>query len=319
MRTPLSGSFDLDVEVAYMDMLANTFMRAPGEAVGTFALECAVDELAERLGIDPIELRFRNEPEKAPTSGTPFSSRHIVEAYRAGAERFGWSARNTKPGTCREGEWLVGIGCATATYPYFRFPGGAARITVTKNGAATVAIAAGEMGMGTATAQTQVAAELLGLAMEQVTFLYGDSALPGVVLAAGSQQTASICASVIAAHRVLVTELLTLAGEDSPLAGLTPHDVVTRDAGICKRDEPDRYETYAALLGRAGREEMSVEATAPPPTEFTEWSMHSYGAMFCEARVNVVTGEARVSRFLGSFDCGRIINAKTAQRETARA
>jgi len=182
-----SGSFRLDVEAVKMDMLANTFMRAPGESVGTFALESAVDELADILGMDPIELRIRNEPEKDPTSGVPFSSRHIVEAYVAGAERFGWNQRNPKPGTHRKGEWLVGMGCATATYPYYRMPGGAARITLTKDGHATVEIAAHEMGMGTATTQTMVTADRLGLGMECVTVNYGDSHFPGVVLAGGSQ------------------------------------------------------------------------------------------------------------------------------------
>lgn len=306
-----ADTFKLDVEVAYMDMLANTFMRAPGEAVGTFALECAIDELADRLGMDPIELRVRNEPDKDPTQGTPFSSRNIVEAYRAGAERFGWSKRTTA-GTRREGEWLIGMGCATATYPYYRMPGGAARITLTHDGRAVVAIAAHEMGMGTATAQTQVAAERLGLALEQVTFAYGDSTLPGVVLAGGSQQTASIGAAVIAAQRALVAELLTLAGNDSPLAGLRVDEVGGLDGGLCKLDEPDRRETYASILARAQRDEVTVEAEAPMPLELQHWSMHSYGAMFCEVRVNSITGETRVSRFLGSFDCGRILNAKTA-------
>ncbi len=307
-----AGSFKLDVETTQMDMLSNTFMRAPGESVGTFALESAVDELAERLGIDPIELRIRNEPEKDPTSGTPFSLRHIVEAYRAGAERFGWSARQPKPATRREGEWLIGMGCATATYPYYRMPGGAARLTLTKDGHATVEIAAHEMGMGTATTQTLVTAERLGLPMECVTVAYGDSRFPGVVLAGGSQQTASIGGAVIAAHRELVTELLKLAGKDSPLAGLKPDEVFGRDGCLCKLDAPERCESYASILTRAGREELMVEASAPPPLEMQHWSMHSHGAMFCEVRVNAITGEPRVSRFLGSFDCGRILNAKTA-------
>ena len=110
-------TFKLDVEYATLDMLANTFMRAPGEAVGTFGLESGLDELAEALGMDPIELRIRNEPEKDPTTGTPFSSRNIVEAYRAGAERFGWAER-ARPGTRRDGEWLIGRGCATGALPY---------------------------------------------------------------------------------------------------------------------------------------------------------------------------------------------------------
>ena len=310
-----ADSFKLSVETAHLDTLANTFMRAPGESVGTFALESAVDELAEKLGLDPIELRRRNEPDQDPLLGVPFSSRHLVECYRTGAERFGWDQRRALPGTRREGEWLVGLGMATATYPYQRMPGGAARITLTRGGKANVEIAAHEMGMGTATTTALVAAERLGLPMDRVTVVYGDSALPGIVLAGGSQQTASIGAAVLAAHQELVAELLRLAPAGSPLAGLEPEEVVCRDGGLCKLTDPACRESYAVLLGRAGRDELAVEGTAPPPLELMHWSMHSFGAMFCEARVNAVTGETRVSRFLGSFDCGRILNAKTARSQ----
>jgi xanthine dehydrogenase YagR molybdenum-binding subunit len=307
-----ADSITLGVQVAEMDMLANTFMRAPGESVGTFALESAIDELAEQIGMDPVELRIRNEPESDPTSGRPFSARHLVEAYRAGAERFGWDQRNPKPRTRREGEWLVGLGTATATYPYQRMPGGAARITLTRDGHARVEIAAHEMGMGTATAQTQVAAERLGLPLDQVTFAYGESSFPGAVLAGGSQQTASIGSSVIAAQRELVAELLKLAGDDSPLAGLSRDEVGTVGGGLTGLNEGSGWESYTEILARAGLDEVSAEASAPPPVEAENWSMHSYGAHFCEVRVNAVTGETRVSRFLGSFDCGRILNGKTA-------
>jgi xanthine dehydrogenase YagR molybdenum-binding subunit len=160
--------------------------------------------------------------------------------------------------------------------------------------------------------QTQVSAERLGLELDQVTFAYGDSTLPGVVLAGGSQQTASIGAAVLAAERALVGKLLKLVVSDSPLAGLGVDDVGGFDGGLAKLDEPARHETYVSILTRAGRDEIVVEASAPPPLETLHWSMHSYGAMFCEVRVNAVTGEPRVSRFLGSFDCGRILNAKTA-------
>lgn len=302
----------LDVQKVELDMLSNTFMRAPGEAVGTFALECAMDELAETLGMDPMELRIRNEPEKDPLSGLPFSSRNIVEAYRAGAERFGWNRRNPVPGARREGDWLIGMGCATATYPYYRMPGGAARITLNADGDATVDLAAHEMGMGTATAQTQVAADRLGLPMERVAFNYGDSTLPGLIIAGGSQQTAAIGASVIAAYNKLIEELLRLVGNDSPLAGLKAGEVASYKAGLCKLEEPGRHESYASILSRAGRSSLSVEAEPSMPLEMQHWSMHSYGAMFCEVRVNAITCEPRVSRFLGSFDCGRILNPKTA-------
>jgi xanthine dehydrogenase YagR molybdenum-binding subunit len=307
-----AGSFLLDLQLAYLDMVPNTTMRAPGGAVGNYALECAVDELAVALGVDPIELRIRNEPERDPVNGKPFSSRHIVEAWRAGAERFGWDRRNPVPGAVREGEWLVGMGCATASHPYVRMPGGAARLTLRGDGHVRVEVAAHDMGMGTATAQTQVVADRLGLSPERVSFVFGDSAMPGLVPAAGSQQTASIGAAVLAAQHALVAELLKLAGDGSPLAGLTAAEVGVVDGGLAKLDEPGRYASYADILAGAGRAEVSVEASGPPPLEMMNWSMHSFGAMFCEVRVNAVTGETRVSRFLGSMDCGRVLNAKTA-------
>ncbi len=311
-----AGSFRLDVQAAKMDMLANTFMRAPGESVGSFALESAIDELAGQLDIDPIGLRRRNEPDRDPTKGTPFSSRHLLDAYRMGAERFGWKARHARPRMRREGEWLIGMGCATATYPYYRMPGGAARITLTRDGAVRVEVAAHEMGMGTATVQAQLVAARLGVPLENVTVAYGDSAFPGVVLAGGSQQTASIGRAVVVALRALFTDLLRLGGAGTLLDGLHFDEVRGhrrgQETGLCKAGEPARFETYAALLARAGRAEMRVEGQAPPPLELQHWSMHSTGAIFCEARVNAVTGEPRVTRLLGSFDCGRILNAKTA-------
>lgn len=305
----------LKVEVGRMDTLANTFMRAPGEAVGTFALESAIDELADSLGIDPVELRIRNEPEKDPIKGTPFSSRHIVEAWRTGADRFGWADRPETPGSRRDGEWHVGMGCAMGTYPYYRMPGAEARITLTREGdtvRAKVEIAAAEMGMGTATTTAIVAAERLGLPMEQIDVAYGDSAIPGAIMAGGSQQTAAIGAAVIAAHNALVEELLKLAGNDSPLSGASADEVGSEAGGLARLDNPDAKETYVSILARAQRDDLSVTKAGSAPLETMHWSMHSYSALFCEVRVNAVTGEVRVSRFLGSFDCGRILNPKTA-------
>ena len=305
-------SFRLEVEVADLDMLANTFMRAPGEAPGSFALESALDELAERLGMDPIELRLRNEPERDPTDGRPFSSRNVVRAFRDGAERFGWDRHDPTPGARREGEWLIGMGCATATFPYQRFPGGRARITLSRDGRAVVEVGAHEMGMGTATVQSQIVADRLGLPMGAVSFRQGDSALPGAVLAGGSSQTASVAGAVHAAHDALLGELLKIVGPDSPLAGLTADEVEGGGGGLVATDDPGRHESYQAILDGAGRGALTVEAEASDPTETERFSMHSYGAQFCEVRVNAVTGEPRVSRLLGSFDCGRILNTKTA-------
>ncbi|MES5098485.1 xanthine dehydrogenase family protein molybdopterin-binding subunit [Agrobacterium sp. BA1120] len=305
-------TFRLAQDVADMDMLVNTFMRAPGESVGTFALECALDELADKLAMDPIELRRRIEPEKDPTSGKPFSSRYLIEAYEKGAEKFGWDRRSQTPRQKREGEWLIGMGCATATYPYHRFPGGAARIKLTAEGHVTVSTAVHDMGMGTATAQAQHIAARLGVPLDHVTFEYGDSNLPRGVIAGGSTQTASIGGAVIAATEVFVEELIKLAGNDSPLAGLSLSEVEPRDGGLSHMDDESRYESYQSILRRAGREELVCEAEGPAPAEMQAFSMHSYGAQFCEVRVSALTGETRVSRFLGSFDAGQILNAKMA-------
>ncbi len=305
-------TFRIGQDVADLDMLANTFMRAPGESVGTFALECALDELAEKLELDPIELRRRIEPEKDPTTGKPFSSRYLIEAYDKGAEQFGWDKRSRTPRQRREGEWLIGMGCATATYPYHRFPGGAARIKLTADGHVTVSTAVHDMGMGTATAQVQHLAARLGLPLEHVTFEYGDSRLPRGVIAGGSTQTASIGGAIIAATEVFMEELIKLAGNDSPLAGLSLLEVEARDGGLSHVNDSSRFESYQSILQRAGREELVCEAEAPAPAEMEAFSMHSYGAQFCEVRVSALTGETRVSRFLGSFDAGQILNPKMA-------
>jgi xanthine dehydrogenase YagR molybdenum-binding subunit len=307
-----ADAFALDVRLVRLDMLANTFMRAPGEAVGSFALESAVDELADKLAIDPIELRLRNEPDRDPTSGRAFSIRNLAQAYRIGAERFGWQRRSPVPRARREGEWLVGMGCATGGYHYARLPGAAARITLTADNKATVAIAAHEMGMGTATVQSQHAADRLGLPLEAVTFRLGDTSLPGIVVAGTSQQTAAIGGAIIASQRQLVVELLRLAGNRSPLAGLDPSEVGCLDGGLASIADPSCRESYGAILDRAGLTDISVIGEPAMADEFFAWSMQSYSAMFCEVRVNAVTGETRVSRITGVFDCGRILNPKTA-------
>ncbi|TAJ83077.1 xanthine dehydrogenase family protein molybdopterin-binding subunit [Reyranella sp.] len=302
----------LEQKVADLDMLANTFMRAPGESIGTFALEGAVDELAHKMKIDPIELRRRWEPERDPSSHAPFSSRHLLKAYADGAVRFGWELRDPTPGQRREGEWLVGMGVATATYPYYRMPGAKARLRLDAQGGLKVSTAGHEMGMGTATVQAQHAADRLGLPLEQVSFEYGDSLLPAGAMAGGSSQTAGTVAAVAAAAESLVRKVLKLAGNDSPLAGLKFADVVARDGGLGHARDPSRHESYTSILKRARRDVVGAEESGSLPLEQMKYSMHSTGAQFAEVGVNSVTGEVRVRRFLGSFDCGRILNPKTA-------
>ena len=306
-----SKTFFLDVETVRMNMVANTFMRAPGEAVGTFGLESAMDELAVELAMDPIALRIRNEPEKDPVDWTallPARDRAGM-AGRRQAVRLGQARLN--PRIPPRGRLAYRHGLRNRHLSLLSDAGRSSAPDRHTRGSRDRRHRR-SMGMGTATAQAQVAAERLGLPLKQVEVLYGDTLFPGAVLAGGSQQTAAIGASIIAAHRALVKELLKLARNDSPLAGLSPDEVGGIDGGLSALEDESRRESYASILGRARREEVTVEAEAPMPLELQHWSMHSHSALFCEVRVNTVTGEARVSRFLGSFDCGRILNAKTA-------
>ena len=301
-------SFEFIQHFLDLDIVPNTFMRAPGEAIGTFALESAIDELAHAMGIDPVELRLRNEPEKHPVSGAAWSQHDARKAWLDGAERFGWSRRSAlQP----DGEWLRGMGCGGGSFPYARVPGNSVRLTLSRDGKAHLACSAQEMGMGTATVQTQHAADRLGLPIHQVTFELGDSSLPTASMAGGSTGTVSVASAVAGAAQKLLAELLGLA-KNGPLAGLRPADCEFARGGIRSRKHPARHESFGALLARAGRDEITVLGTASAPLEFFKYAMHSTAAVFCEVRVSAVSGEIRVDRLLGSYDCGAILNPKTA-------
>jgi xanthine dehydrogenase YagR molybdenum-binding subunit len=307
-----SESYDIVQHTLDLDLLANTFMRAPGEAVGTFAIESAMDELAHGLGIDPIALRLRNIGDTDPVSGAPHSQSDLTLAYELGAKKFGWDRRAATPKSRQDGEWLIGMGCATGSFPYVRMPGMSARITIDSNGHATVSSAAHEMGMGTATVQRQHAADRLGLPLDHVTVRIGDTDLPFGSFAGGSSQTASLGAAINAASVKLSGDLLRLAGNDTPLAGLRANEIEFANHGLRKIGEPSRYESFASILERASRSEISAMGESGAPLEILKFSMHSRSAIFCELRVSEVTGEVRVTRLVGAFDCGRILNPKTA-------
>lgn len=307
-----SKSFEIMQRHLDLDIVPNTFMRAPGEAIGSFAVESAIDELAHAMGVDPVALRLRNLPERHPISGAPFSQHALGQAYAEGAERFGWHRRHAEPGTIREGEWCIGMGCATGSFPYARMPGANVRITLRGDGTAVIACSAQEMGMGTATVQAQHAADRLGLPLEAISVELGDSALPAAPMAGGSSQTASVAGAIAAAATKLAGELLRLAGNDSPLAGLRAGEVQLVEEGIAGIADPTRRESYRSILARAARETIAVTAAGSAPLEFLKFAMHSSSAIFCALRVSAVTGEVRVDRLLGSFDCGTILNPKTA-------
>jgi xanthine dehydrogenase YagR molybdenum-binding subunit len=261
-------------------------MRAPGQVSGIFALECAMDELAVALRIDPVELRLRNEPEHDESSGLPFSSRSTRECYRIGAERFGWSKRDPEPRSMRDGQWLIGWGMASATYPVHLQPAQAlARLL--PDGSAEVTSAASDMGPGTWTSMTQVAAETLGLPMERVRFVLGDTRFPRAPVHGGSMTMASVGSAVQAACRRAREDALERAGDDDLIEALQ----------------------------RIGR---PVEASSDlrPGNEAERYSMHAFGAVFVEVAVDADLGETRVRRIVGAYGAGRIVNPKLARSQS---
>ncbi|MBX3072821.1 xanthine dehydrogenase family protein molybdopterin-binding subunit [Candidatus Obscuribacterales bacterium] len=308
-----SKTFDIGQKVVHTDTLANTFMRAPGESIGTFALESAMDELAHEMNIDPIKLREINEPKSDPLRHIPFSCRNIVQAYKVGAESFGWDPK--KPGSQSDGKWRVGQGVATAYYPYYRFPG-KAKAKIFSNGTASIQAAAHEMGMGTATVQLQHFADRMTLPIEQVSMQYGNTSLPESPMAGGSNQTASLGASIEAAVTALVEVCIKAANKSasSPFKGLHAKDVDIKSGGIYGK-ETDVGCSFVEILKLAGVDELEAEGASGQPFEMLKHSMHSYGAQFCEVRVHSETGELRIARWLACFDAGRIINPKTAESQ----
>lgn len=263
--------------VVRLDVPTPTFMRAPGEAPGSFALESALDELAERCGMDPIALRARNEPDVGPVSGLPFGSRNLLACFDEGARRFGWADRDPRPGVRREGRWLLGTGTAAATFPVIVAPSTAA-VTAEADGTFTVRIGASDVGTGARTALTLLAAEALGVAGERVHVRIGDSDFGPAAISGGSMGTRSWGWAVTAAGRDL-REQLALGG-DIPPQGITV-----------------RSDTTAAV------------------GSLTQKERHSFGAQFAEVAVDVTTGEVRVRRMLGVFAAGRIVNPLTARSQ----
>src|SRR5579871_259681 len=294
-----------------------TFMRAPGEATGTFALESAMDELAAALKMDPLELRLRNYAETDPQTGHPWSSKSLRECYRAGAERFGWSRRSAAPRSMRTADGtLVGWGMATATYPVNRMPASAlARLL--PDGTAIVQSGTQDIGTGTYTVMTQVAAEALGLPAERVTFQLGDTTLPRAPVSGGSMSAASVSPAVWTACQNVRARLLQLAASDvdSPLHGAAAVDLTVQDGWVALRAHPDRRISVAEAIRRNGGHPIEARGDASPGKERGQFGMHSFGAVFAEVHVDPELGQLRVPRIVGSYGVGRRLNAKTARSQ----
>jgi xanthine dehydrogenase YagR molybdenum-binding subunit len=259
-----------------MDTGSPTYMRGPGEASGIFALECAMDELSYALAMDPIELRRRNEPEIDEGENKPFSSRSLMKCYDLGAERFGWSRRDPKPRAMRDGRLLIGMGVASATYPAGHAPA-SARVRLLPNGVAEVEVAASDMGPGTYTSMTQVAADTLGLPMEQVRFSLGRSDFPPAPPHGGSWTMASVGSAI-------------------------------RAACIAVREKAARHDADA----NAGQPIEALASSQRDPEVAQRYSMHAFGAVFTEVAVDPDVGTIRVRRALGVYGAGRIVNPRLA-------
>lgn len=289
------------------------FMRAPGEASGVFALESAMDEVAESLRMDPLALRMRNYAGRDQDGDKPWSSKHLDECYRVGAERFGWARRDPRPRSMTRGRLQVGMGMATACYPGRRSEA-SARAAVGADGRVVVSAATHELGTGVRTAMTQIAADALGIPMEEIRFVCGDSELPEAPYTGASQTSATVGPAVQKVALALRERLIRLAVEDagSPLHGLDAAAVKLEGGWLSGASDVSRREDYRSVLARHPEVHLEEEAKAAAGEELKELRFDSFGAHFAEVLVDEDTGEVRVSRWVGVFDGGRILNPRTA-------
>ncbi len=311
-----SGGIATSHRVVRVNRNSPVVLRAPMEAQGHFALECAMDELAYATGVDPIELRLRNDTDTDPYSGRPFSTRALRECLTAGAARFGWDKRTPEPRSMRDRRDLIGQGVAASVYTHWRWPGNA-RVTLMCDGSALVEAAAHDIGTGTYTVMTQVAADALGLAPGRVTVHLGDTRLPESHPAIGSATVANATAAVMLAARVAREKAIELAltGLAAPFVGASPKSVMVAD-GRLSLANTNLTISYAELLARNELPILVGEGTYNPVEEANgPKAIFSFSAVFAEVRVDPDLGIVRLNRFVGAYDAGQIINPKTARSQ----
>lgn len=293
-------------------------MRAPGEASGSAALESAMDEMAEAAGLDPLEFRLRNYAETEPGTGKPYSSKALRECYARGAERFGWAARPLKPRQMTDDTGLLvgwGMGSALFQAPMFAAK---ARAVIRPDGTGLVETSAADMGQGAWTALAQIAADGLGLPLDKIEFRSGSSDLPDAGIAGGSGHTATAGSALHAAGLDAVQRLAEIATADSasPLFGAGNAGVIARNGRLHALDNDSRSESYADIIARAGGHEVEGKGSASRAPEAAErHAMYSHGAVFAEVKVDPDLFQIRVTRLVGAFAAGRIINPKLAESQ----
>jgi xanthine dehydrogenase YagR molybdenum-binding subunit len=308
-----SPNIQVSQKLVPLDVPPATFMRAPGAAPGMFALESAMDELAAKLAMDPIELRLKNYAEVYPGRNIPWSAKNLRECYRIGADRFGWSKRNPQPGANRDGDWLIGHGMATSLYPAHRSRA-SAKVRLQADGTALVSSATQDLGTGTWTVLAIVGAEMLGLPIEKVKVQLGDSGLPPAPGSGGSQSVASVVPAIKAASESVKRNLIQLAisNKKSPFVGLKPEQISYESGRLMGEGHTIGFGEMLDLIGRG-----AVEATesAAPGDEEKKFAFHSFGSQFCELKVNRWTGEIRVLRMTSVMDIGAVVNATAARSQ----
>jgi xanthine dehydrogenase YagR molybdenum-binding subunit len=310
------GGIATSHRVVHVNRNSPVVLRAPMEAQGHFALESAMDELAYATGVDPVELRLRNDTATDPYSGRPFSTRALRACLTEGAARFGWEKRTPQPRSMRDGRYLIGQGMAAAIFTHWRWPG-KARVTLNREGSALVEAAAHDIGTGTYTVMAQVAAEALGLTLDKVTVRLGDTRLPESHPAIGSATTANATAAVMLAAQAARDKAIALAleGRDAPFAGAAAGAVTIAD-GRLSLARTNLNITYAELLARNGLASLAGDGDYDPVEEVNgPKAVFSFSAVFAEVRVDPDLGLVRVSRIVGAYDAGRIINPKTARSQ----
>jgi xanthine dehydrogenase YagR molybdenum-binding subunit len=305
-------------EAVRVDTGTPLFMRAPGEATGSIALESAIDEMAQACGLDPLAFRLKNYAEVEPISGRPFSSKALRDCYTQGAARFGWQRRPLAPRQmCDADGLLTGWGVGTATFPAMMFEA-QAKAALRQDGSGIMEIGAHDMGQGAWTALTQIAADSLGLDLDRVEFRSGTSDLPDAGIAGGSAHTATAGSAIHNAGADVIARLADLATNDdrSPLFGAGNAGVIARGGRLFRRDDESRSESYADILGRAGltRIEGRGKSAADPAAQST-YAMHAHGAVFAEVKVDPDLGQMRVTRLVGAFAAGRIINPRMVESQ----
>ncbi|MEV6236184.1 xanthine dehydrogenase family protein molybdopterin-binding subunit [Lentzea sp. NPDC051838] len=309
LTTYASPNIRVTKTIVPLNLGAATVMRAPGEANGSFALESAMDEIAEQLGIDPVEMRLRNYATFVPNTGKPWSAKHLDECYRIGAEAFGWSKRPAKTRATVDGDWLVGTGMATATYQASR---GQASIKVRlyPDGTASVSGTAADLGTGQYTVFAILAADALGIPVSKIRAELGDSTSPAAANAGGSGSTSTNGPAVQVAAKAVQTELITLA-TTNPRSPFYGKEVTYRDGSVSSGGLTMSFGTLLTTCDVGGVEAVGTSPRLVDP----EHGFRCFGAHFCEVKVHRLTGEPRVTRWLSVCDAGTIVNAKAARSQ----